>query len=278
MPRIKTVALSLIAASTVLGGISAGVLAPQGVQAAAVHQRVVVAGTISAPTGTSFTLANKAGKTITVNLMSTTRYFVNGVRATTAPTFTTGETVHVFGVRTAAATITARIVAVGALPATHIVVRVGGTVAGSTATSLTITRKNGKAFTAQLDAKTRFVVDGKRVTTAPTFTNGAAVFVIAQRQAQGIFVARVVATGKLAARVGLVIAHGTATLSGSTLTVTTKAGKQVAFQVTAQTRIAVNRQIATALPALTAADHVVVLGHKVNGQLIALRIAITTGS
>jgi hypothetical protein len=147
----------------------------------------------------------KAGTTVTVMYNGQTRFLVNGQASTTAPTFTQNEAIVVSGVKNADGTVTARGIAVGARPAGTTVIRVGTVAAVGTGT-LTIGGLKGKAsHVVTLTGQTLYIVQHQATNTAPTFTTGQHVLVIASKNADGSWTARVVAVinAKQSAKVAL---------------------------------------------------------------------------
>jgi frataxin-like iron-binding protein CyaY len=249
--KIRVIALKQADGSLVASVVATGTAA---------RQERGVAGTVASSTDTTLTITPKTGAPVTVTLTANTRYVVNGQKAAARPTFTQGERVRVLVQKTASGALEARTVAVGAISRQ---IRIGGTVTGFSGDKLTVTTRAGKTFTVQLTAQTRYVVDGKKATAAPTFALNSSVFVLARKDASGNYVAVAVSTGKNATLLGLTRVRGAvSSFTGTALTVTNKAGKSLTFQVTAQTRFVVNGQKAATAPALTSSQTVVVTGRK----------------
>lgn len=161
------------------------------------------------------------------------------------------------------------------------IVRVSGTLVNPTAgaPALTITTKSGTGVTVQLSNATVYVVNGTKSTTAPAFTNGEVVHVVAVKQSDGSLVARTVAVGT-APKANLVRITGTLsnpTAGATSLTITPKSGATVTVQLDSKTVYIVNGQKAQAAPAFTNGEAVRVVAVKAaNGTLTARTVAVGT--
>jgi len=153
--------------------------------------RVRVAGTVSASASGSLTITPKTGSAVTVTLDAKTRYIVNGVASSTAPTFTNGEKVLVGAIKNSDGSLTARVVATGVRNPNA--VRLIGTISAVGSSSLTLTGKNGQSATVALTSSTKYRVNGQVSSTAPTFTVGEKAVVAATKNSDGSLTARGVA-------------------------------------------------------------------------------------
>lgn len=132
-----------------------------------------VAGKVTTSSAQSLTVTTAANKSVTVQFGAQTRYFTSGKGSTTAPTYTANEKVTILAQQKTDGSFLARIVATGTLQvATKATVRAAGTISALTAgnASFTLTLKNGKSVTVTIAPTTRFRVNGKAATTAPTLT------------------------------------------------------------------------------------------------------------
>lgn len=260
MNRFKTLSLTLLASGALLAALPAGSYAAKAPRVR-VHGKIATVGT------GSLTLTVKGGTTVTVDFTSATKFRYNGQPVSAAPTFTAGEIVNAMGRTNADGSVTAKRLGV--------VDRLGiaGKIAAVGTGTLTITTKSGASVTVSLDAKTRYRVNGSVSASAPAFSVGEQVRVLALKNADGSLTARGIAVGK---NPNLVRLAGTISGTGTgTLTVSTKKGGTVTVTLTAKTRYVVNRTRSAAAPTFTTGERVRVGGLKnTHGTVTARVIAV----
>lgn len=168
-----------------------------GHEAKRAHAGASIAGTVDSSTSTSLKILLANNTTVTVQLNGQTKYVVNGAIAAARPTLTKGEAVRVKAQKQTNGSLLARVVATGtfAKPA-HDGVRIAGAVTNASTngsvTTLTIKLKNGNSVTVTVNSSTRFVVNGKQAMAAPTLASNQQVRILAQKQADGSYLALVV--------------------------------------------------------------------------------------
>ena len=294
MTSLKTLAISSVACAALLASLPGGALAAKRhsttshatkPKATKTHQTTVangvrIHGVVKSLAGSSLTITLKNGTTATVTLNGSTVYYVNGAKAAARPTFTTNERVHVLAQKQSDGSYVALAVAVGH-GAKH--ARNGGLVAGTVksfaAGSLTILRKDGSTVTVTLNGQTKYVVNGAVAAAPPAFSNGEAVRVRVQKQADGSLVALAVATGTFTkpvhtgARIGGTVSGSTAT----SLTVTLKNGSSVTVTLNGNTKYIVNGAQNASPPAFSKGQQVRVLAQKQSdGSYLALVVSVRT--
>lgn len=170
----ESVAVQYIVNATTKAMTATTVVAPA---TRAAHAGNHATGTVdlSKTNGTTLVITTKAGKSLSFTLNSATKYIVNGAVATTAPTFTNGETVAVqYTVNASTKAMTATTVVAPATQVARSRNHAVGTVnlSQSNASTLVITTKAGKSLSFALNSATKYFVNGAAATTRPTFTNG----------------------------------------------------------------------------------------------------------
>jgi hypothetical protein len=143
-----------------------------------------IAGKVSASSAQSLTVTLANSSSAQVQLGTATRYFNNGVPASAAPTFTSGERVTVLAQEQTDGSLLARIVAAGTLNApAKAAVRVAGTITAVAADngSFTLTLASGKTATVTISTATKFLVNGKAPATTPALTASEKVVVAGTR-------------------------------------------------------------------------------------------------
>ncbi len=267
MNRFKTTSLTLLAAGALLAALPAGSYAAKGTHKGA-HAtkapRVRVHGKIATVGTESLGVTVKGGTTVTVDFTSSTRFRYNGQPASTAPAFSAGEILSAVGRTNADGSVAAKRLGV--------INRLGiaGKVAQVGTGTLTITSKSGASVTVSLTSKTRYLVNGALSATAPTFTTGEKIRVLALKNADGSLTARGIAVGKnpnLVRVTGKISAIGT-----GTLTVTTRKSGTVTVTLTAKTKYIVNRTRNAAAPAFTAGERVRIAGLKSSDGTVTARV------
>ncbi len=185
--RFNRVASGVLAGTLLLTGVSSA-FAASGLLART-HPAVAV-GQVSNLSTSGFTLTRLNKKTnasvvVNVTVSATTR---ERALKGTAGALANGEYAAAVGVKSSDGSITATRVVYSSKPLpvrravqrvrNHLLRAVGGTVATSSASSISVTTKKGKTYTFNITAQTKFRVSGKAVTTAPSFTQGEHVFVV----------------------------------------------------------------------------------------------------
>lgn len=143
-----------------------------------------VAGTVTAVSSSSLTLTQPDGASKTVQLTSGTAYRVAGQSASLSAV-TTGARVAIAGTVASDGTFTAAVVDV--LP-----VRVAGTVSAKTATTITITDRDGKSVTVDVSSATVYQVAGVTKPTLANISIGATIAAQGTRNSDGSLNASVV--------------------------------------------------------------------------------------
>lgn len=215
--------------------------------------------TVQSVSGATITATDRKGATITVVTTSATKIMRAGA-TTTLSALTKNEHIVVRGTLSAdGKTITATDIAV-VLPGVH------GTVAKVSGDTLTITTPKG-AQTVTLTASTTFVKDANQTATRADITVGTAI------EAQGTLNSDGSLTAETVHIISPHVAGKVASVSGDTITVTTRQGTTIVY-LTAATTVHKGRQTA-AQTDIAVGDMILATGTKnADGSLTASNVVI----
>lgn len=143
-------------------------------------------GTVTSVTDTSVTLTRRDGTDKVLQLTGSTTYQLAGAASTKAA-LTVGAEVDAEGTTATDGTFTATLVNIRAA-------RAGGSVTAKTATTITVTTRDGSSLTIKVGPATTFQVAGKTTATLSDVAVGAIVMAEGTRSTDGTFSATVVRT------------------------------------------------------------------------------------
>ena len=193
MSRVKTfISASLVAVALLAVGVS-GVFANGrgGGFFGGGRGGVTGFGTLSSLSATSVTIATPSNGSLTATLDAAATYTARSQAAAVAG-LKTGVQVAVHG-SSVNGTTTVRSLEYDTKPFAATIVRYTGTVASSTATSLTLTTTGGQSVTVQTNSNTRYIVGTAKASSRPTFAANQQVRVSAAQMTDGSLVAQSVA-------------------------------------------------------------------------------------
>lgn len=194
MHRFKTLLGTSILGTALLGAGVTGVLAAKGPghHGAGPNRGggLIAYGTLGALSGTSATVNAPNNSNVTVTLNANGAFTARSLAAATAG-LKTGDQVAVHGSSVNGAA-TASALEYDTKPFVAATVRYTGTVSSSSTTSLTLTTASGTSVTVQLTSATRYGANGATSATAPAFTSGQQVQVLAAQYTDGSLVAQLV--------------------------------------------------------------------------------------
>lgn len=156
----------------------------------AVPLNVAYRGTVSSTAGQALTLALGGGKSVTVQIGSTTKFTINGQTSSALPAIPANLRVQVLAQTLTDGSLLARSVTGGKKAA--LAARVNGTIASVGQGSFTLSLKNGQTVDVIVQTTTTFRVKGVPQTQVPTLTAGEKVVVAGTRQADGSIAARII--------------------------------------------------------------------------------------
>jgi hypothetical protein len=239
--------------------------------------RAIAFGTLQTAGTNSITITTVGNTSLTVNLVAKAKVTAR-TQAAAAAGYKAGDQVLVYGAYRNGFTGTNVVYDTAAFPVPG-AARVAGKVATSSAQSLTVTLANNTSTQVQLGATTRYYVNGAASATAPTFTTGERVTVLAQQQTDGSLAARIVAAGSLTAPAKTTVSVagkiGTVAADNTSFTLVLANGKSATVTISAATKFAVAGKLATTPPALAPNAQVVVAGTRSTDAAGNITIAAT---